>query len=253
MIRVYKLRSNTDRVSREWRLTAFHRTRTRWHQTSGWQVKKNKQKRGVYPNKQKRGVYPKNPLESLCSIASGTLRVYPASREEWTRPQKTNLLGMVKHTDTTSGLGSPWAEHQYGLGAVEGNDYRTFALLLPSCLHGQDPGTPSACGVPGLFPCSAKPSDPTDGTWRSRSTAKHSWGHQQHGQRLKAPTDSTKSIHTWAASASYHLTSSVRLTRCCRAALRLQPGFAQTLSGADVSHDAVSGCLHFRLRIQGKK
>lgn len=160
---------------------------------------------------------------------------------------------MVKHTDTTSGLGSPWAEHQYGLGAVEGNDYRTFALLLPSCLHGQDPGTPSACGVPGLFPCSAKPSDPTDGTWRSRSTAKHSWGHQQHGQRLKAPTDSTKSIHTWAASASYHLTSSVRLTRCCRAALRLQPGFAQTLSGADVSHDAVSGCLHFRLRIQGKK
>lgn len=46
VIRVHKLRSRLERVSRNWCLIAFQSTGTRWHQTRGWQVK-NKQKRGL--------------------------------------------------------------------------------------------------------------------------------------------------------------------------------------------------------------
>lgn len=53
-----------ERVSREWRLTAFHRTRTSWHQTSGWQVKKQTKKRGLSKQTKKR-VLSKNTLWNL--------------------------------------------------------------------------------------------------------------------------------------------------------------------------------------------
>lgn len=119
------------------------------------------------------------PLEALCSIAPGMLMVYLFSREEQTRPQKVKLRGMVKHTDFTRGLRCPGAEHWYGLGVAEVTHCLMFALLLPSSQHGQDPGTPAACGVPGLFLRSAKQSNTMGLMWRSHSTAKLVCGHPE--------------------------------------------------------------------------